>query len=227
MEASVLQHNLKFCLPPYLEQLSIEPCAPEERVFFKVATTPPYIYMYQCLCRDLGVTFPFTPFECELLKKINVAPSQLHPNSWGFVRAFQILCAVMGIESSLGIFMHFYQIKLGEPPYGWVSLSGSSHGGLFQIFAQSYKNFKEEFFKVQSSHKNPSSDPIFHWNGEPKFPLCWQSKPVRFSRSEGLVLSPNEKEDIKKLEKLARALESKTILMLARSQNPQDDLESK
>nr|KYP44917.1 hypothetical protein KK1_033551 [Cajanus cajan] len=145
MEASVLQHKLKFCLPPYLEQLSIEPCSPDERIFFEVSTSPLYIYMYQCLFRDLGVVIPFTPFECEFLRKINVAPSQLHPNSWGFLWAFQILCLVMGMNPSLGIFMHFYQLKLGEPPFGWVSLSGSSNGGLFQIFSQSYKNFKRIF----------------------------------------------------------------------------------
>ncbi|XP_029125024.1 uncharacterized protein LOC109788159 [Cajanus cajan] len=226
MEASLLQHKLKFCLPPYLEQLSIEPCSSEERIFFKVSTSPPHVYMYQCLFRDLGVVIPFTPFEFEFLKKINVAPSQLHPNSWGFVLIFQILCSVMGIKLSLGVFMHFYQIKLGEPPFGWVSLSGSSNVGLFQIFLQSYKKFKEEFFKVQSAHKDATSDTIFHLNGEPKFPLSWKSQPIRFYGSKGLVLSAAEKKDIEKLEVLARPLESKAILLLAGSKNPQDDLES-
>nr|KYP55437.1 hypothetical protein KK1_001649 [Cajanus cajan] len=131
MEASVLQHKLKFCLPPYLEHLSIEPCSSEERVFFRVPTSSLYIYMYHCVFRDLGVVIPFTPFECEFLRRINVAPSQLHPNSWGFLRAFQILCSVMEMNPSLGTFMHFYQLKLGEPPFGWISLSGSSNGGLF------------------------------------------------------------------------------------------------
>nr|KYP71788.1 hypothetical protein KK1_011061 [Cajanus cajan] len=183
--------------------------------------------MYQCVFKDLGVVIPFTPFECEFLKKINVAPSQLHPNSWGFLRAFQILCSVMGMNPSLGTFMHFYQLKLGEPPFGWISLSGSSNGGFLQIFSQSYKIFKEEFFKVQCVHDDANSDSIFHSNGEPKFSLSWQSEPIRFSRSEGLVLSAEEKKNIERLEGLTRPLESKAILLLAGSKNPQEDLESK
>nr|KYP32968.1 hypothetical protein KK1_046231 [Cajanus cajan]KYP32970.1 hypothetical protein KK1_046233 [Cajanus cajan] len=76
----------------------------------------PFFYMYQCFFRDLGVCLPFTQFECDFLNFINTAPCQLHPNSWGFLRAFQVLCSALGIGLSLPIFLHFYQLKLGDPP---------------------------------------------------------------------------------------------------------------
>ncbi|MED6134934.1 hypothetical protein PIB30_041585 [Stylosanthes scabra] len=53
---------------------------PEERYF---------IYMYECLFSKLGVRVPFTQFEQDILFECRVAPTQLHPNSWGFMKAFQ------------------------------------------------------------------------------------------------------------------------------------------
>nr|KYP31069.1 hypothetical protein KK1_049091 [Cajanus cajan] len=111
------------------------------------STDPPHFYMYHCFFRDLGVCLPFTQFECDFLNFVNSAPCQLHPNSWGFLRAFQVLCTVLGIEVSLPVFVHFFQLKVGVPPYGILSLSGSRDGGLFTLYSQSYKNLKQEFFE--------------------------------------------------------------------------------
>ncbi|XP_020211089.1 plectin-like [Cajanus cajan] len=49
---------------------------------------------------------------------------------------------------------------------------------------------------------------------------------MRFSGSEGLTLSDEEKKDIERLEGLTRPLESKAILLLAGSKNPREDLKS-
>ncbi|MED6187807.1 hypothetical protein PIB30_079994 [Stylosanthes scabra] len=54
---------------------------PEERHF---------IYMYECVFSKLKVRVPFTTFEQEVLYECRVAPTQLHPNSWGLMRAFQV-----------------------------------------------------------------------------------------------------------------------------------------
>nr|KYP66462.1 hypothetical protein KK1_012756 [Cajanus cajan] len=91
--------------------------------------------MYRCFFRDLGVCLPFTQFECDFLNFVNVAPCQLHPNSCGFLRAFQVLCSALGVGVSLPIFLHFYQLKLGKTPLGWVSLNRSKVGGLFQLYS--------------------------------------------------------------------------------------------
>nr|KYP34574.1 hypothetical protein KK1_044455 [Cajanus cajan] len=119
----------KICQLSISKLIRLEPCQPGERVYMGGTSNPPFFYMYQCFFRDLGIWLPFTQFECNFLNFVNLAHCQLHPNSWGFLRAFQVLCSTLGIGLSLPVFLHFYQLKLGVPPYGWVSLNGSKVGG--------------------------------------------------------------------------------------------------
>nr|KYP43934.1 hypothetical protein KK1_034616 [Cajanus cajan] len=155
--------------------IRLEPCQAGEGVYMGKSTNSPHFYMYHCFFRDLGVFLPFTQFECDFLNFFNSAPCQLHPNSWGFLRAFQVLCSVLGVEVSLPVFLHFYQLKIGVPPYGILSLSGSGDGGLFTLHAHSYKNFKQEFFRVALVDVNPLEDEAFYFGGLPKFPFYWCS----------------------------------------------------
>ncbi|KAG2399317.1 uncharacterized protein HKW66_Vig0082010 [Vigna angularis] len=57
-------------------------------------------------------------FQMAVLREINVAPAQLHPNSWAAVQAFLAVCLAIGIAPSSG------------------------------PFSDLYKNFKNQFFKV-------------------------------------------------------------------------------
>ena len=38
--------------------------------------------------KKVKLRFPFTRFERKLLTELDIAPAQLHPNSWAFVRAY-------------------------------------------------------------------------------------------------------------------------------------------
>jgi len=42
---------------------------------------------------------------------VNVAPAQLHPNSWAFVRAFAILCYSLGLTSFVDTYLYFIVVK--------------------------------------------------------------------------------------------------------------------
>jgi hypothetical protein len=53
---------------------------------------PHYFLMYGVVVQTFNLWFPFTPFEVSLLHTLHIAPIQLHPNSWGFVKAYQIIC---------------------------------------------------------------------------------------------------------------------------------------
>ena len=66
------------------------PPSSNERVCFstRVVDGRPFFYVYDFFFGQLGITLPFTQFETDLLWSCNVAPSQLHPNSWGFVKIF-------------------------------------------------------------------------------------------------------------------------------------------
>ncbi|MED6221333.1 hypothetical protein PIB30_053428 [Stylosanthes scabra] len=95
------------------EKVNIDflPCSPSERVYHK-GPSGGWFFMYTCVFSDIGVRFPFTSFECSVLKQINYAPSQIYPNSWGFMRAFEILMEYLqetpSLEASYKEFKEFY-----------------------------------------------------------------------------------------------------------------------
>nr|KYP53103.1 hypothetical protein KK1_024924 [Cajanus cajan] len=133
MEINAIWRSHRIFQSSISKLIRLEPCQPDERIYMGGISNPPFFYMYQCFFRDLGVCLPFTQFKCDFLTFVNVAACQLHPNSWSFLRAFQVLCSTLGIRLSLPIFLHFYQLKLGERPYGWASLNGSKVGGCFRF----------------------------------------------------------------------------------------------
>ena len=71
----------------------------------------PFFYFYQVVFKTIGVHLPFSWFEKELLTEINVVPAQLYPNSWAFVKAFDILFGFLGCVPSVDLFLHFFEVK--------------------------------------------------------------------------------------------------------------------
>jgi len=51
-----------------------------------------FFYMYMCHFSQLHVWLPFDYFTKGVLHLLNIAPIQLHPNSWGYLQAFWLLC---------------------------------------------------------------------------------------------------------------------------------------
>jgi hypothetical protein len=49
-------------------------------------------YMYAAVLEEFRVQIPFNAFEMDVLKILNVAPSQILPNTWAFIRGFDIFC---------------------------------------------------------------------------------------------------------------------------------------
>jgi hypothetical protein len=101
--------------------------------------------MYASVISNMNLWLPFTGFEFAVLKVLNVAPSQLHPNSWAFVKAFELVCLGLGLEPRLGVFIHFYYVK-SLSAWKLVSLSCQPNRGLFTLYASNFKNFKDTFF---------------------------------------------------------------------------------
>ena len=129
----------------------------------------PFCFIYSTIFRRLGLQLPLTPFERILLTEVNVAPTQLHPNSWAFVRAFAILCYSLGFMPSVDTFLFFFEVK--DPGKKmWVSFNGVAGRVLLTLFQQLYKGFKKNFFKVRSNRRDPAL-----LDG---FPLYWTEKPI-------------------------------------------------
>ncbi|RDX84951.1 hypothetical protein CR513_33927, partial [Mucuna pruriens] len=130
----------------------------------------PCFYLYDTLHSKLGIRLPFSHFERAVLQALNVAPTQLHPNGWAYVKAFELLCEDLGKAPSLSVFFWFYTVKKTEK-VGWLSLCNRPKCKLFQPFLASYKKFKSQFFKVTPGDVGPNL--LVDRAGQPFFPLSW------------------------------------------------------
>lgn len=91
----------------------MEPCVVGERVWITqpMGVSNKYFYFYLGVIEDFRIRIPFTDFESDLLKTLNVAPSQLHPNGWGFIKDFELVCEEVSIIDTLGLFFYFFKLK--------------------------------------------------------------------------------------------------------------------
>jgi len=65
----------------------------------------PFCSFYATFFKKVLLRLPLSIFEKELLTNLNVAPAQLHPNSWTFIRAFVILCSQLEISPTVEVFL--------------------------------------------------------------------------------------------------------------------------
>jgi hypothetical protein len=164
-----------------------------ERELVKTVNTrvPHYFYMYASVINNLNLWLPFTSFEFAVLQALNVAPSQLHPNSWAFVKAYELVCLGLGLEPRLGVFFHFYYIKsllVGK----LVSLSSQPNRGLFTLYASNFKNFRNTFFRVRCGPQLP--DLMFDKDEVSLFPFYWTQNPCIIKGVDERLLTPYESE---------------------------------
>jgi len=145
---------------------------------------------------------PFTGFERELLTKINVAPAQLHPNSWAFVKAFGILCGYFGQTPSVDIFLHFFEVKKQGKSL-WVSFSSIVGRIVLTLFQQSYKGWRGKFFRVCCSD--------YDLTALDGFPLYWVEK-VKFTKPKSLDELPSTDREACQILASARAFDTSILI---------------
>jgi len=84
-------------------------CLPTNRVFHGWGSSPvDFIFMYSKVIRDSCICLPLDEFNTVVLSALNVAPTQLHPNSWAYLRGFQMLCMRLGLNTTPPLFLHHY-----------------------------------------------------------------------------------------------------------------------
>ncbi|MED6161063.1 hypothetical protein PIB30_057198 [Stylosanthes scabra] len=141
---------------------------PEERHF---------IYMYECLFSKLGVRVPFTQFEQDVLFECRVAPTQLHSNSWGFMKAFQSVCWYLQLDLSLRAFFYFFHLTrpFSQKKSRWDSFRAREGRRIFSLYEESFHDFKNYYFKARAVEE---FRPFFeNERGEYQFRLYWYSGP--------------------------------------------------
>ncbi|GAU27363.1 hypothetical protein TSUD_55160 [Trifolium subterraneum] len=158
---------------------------------------PHYFYMYANVIQTLNLWFSLTFFEDTILRLLNVAPSQFHPNSWAFVKGYELLCYALDLEPSLGVFFSFYHVK-SLTPGRLVSVCAQPNKELFKLFASNFKNYQDSFFRVRYGPGLHSL--MYDTDGDRLFPFYWTEDPRAIKGIYDDVLTSFEKETIAFLE---------------------------
>ena len=105
------------------DKVVVRPCPPGEPICTddQGSDGTPFCFIYTTMFKKVKLRFPFTRFERELLTELDIALAQLHPNSWAFVRAYQIICAHLGLPASVDVFLYLCEepgrSSMGQPQW--------------------------------------------------------------------------------------------------------------
>ncbi|GAU47342.1 hypothetical protein TSUD_302110 [Trifolium subterraneum] len=155
--------------------------------------------MYQIAFEHMGLRLPLTDLEVAIFNHLELCPSQLHPNSLAFIRAFEIVAAHLQLAPTITLFFHLFGIQRSRPrgnvtdKCGWVSLKQQKK--FFDIFEESLQGFKDKWFVVRPITskgwksiivRGPKLDDegkvVLGPDGKPievdceRFPFCWSTK---------------------------------------------------
>jgi hypothetical protein len=145
--------------------------APSDRICFECQDG---FFLHTTTLKSAKVTLPFTEFQMRVLERLKVAPSQLHLGAWAFIRGFERACFLFGrSEPSYKLFFYLFEVQRtpGLDGKGLVSLKGRKHH-VFQPFSDTYKDFKENYFKVAAVEGKVPFWVLPNRSGN-KFPLSW------------------------------------------------------
>jgi hypothetical protein len=177
-----------------------EPVGEGEYVTTINVNEPHFFHMYSSLIHEFNIFFPFTEFESSMLRVLNVALIQLHPNSWAFIKAFELVCLGLEINNpSVAVFFSFYQIK-NLIPNAPVSLCSQPNCGLFGLYSSHFKNYKDTYMRIRGRERCP--DVMYCEGGESLFPFYWTTRPRLVRGTVYERLSEFERDTVAYLETL-------------------------
>jgi len=151
-----------------------------------------------------------------------VALTQLHPNSWAYLQAFGILCKSLYLEPTPYAFLYFYDTR---PRWlaTWLSLISRPSVSRLDAFSQSFKHFKDRYFKVIAKERGKAY--FLNTDESPKFPLSWTNNPSRYKDMGMDELSVGDKEVVETLLKFVDKLPTKGLVRVYNSVHPIIDIE--
>jgi len=194
------------------EELAVDICGVTDQVCHGRENAPhDFFYVYSTLFSHLYVSFPFDDFTMSILRILNVAPTQLHPNSWAILQAFLVICQIFGLTPTLESFLYYYNTHPSHP-VGWLSLSSRPGNVHFAAFTSSYKNFKDYYFKVFV--EPDGRDLFYNADGTTKFPFHWTEKPAALDNRFWESLSPIDKEILMIINQLPCRLPTQELIAL-------------
>ena len=109
-----LSTHKKFLTPDCpADALYVDICDMTDRVCHGRENAPhDFFFVYSTLFSHLHVSLPFDDFTVSILRILNVAPTQLHPNSWAILQAFRVICQIFGLMPTAESFLYYYNTYL-------------------------------------------------------------------------------------------------------------------
>ncbi|MCH83851.1 hypothetical protein A2U01_0004677, partial [Trifolium medium] len=153
--------------------------------------------MYEFVFKDLKLRLPFSGLPIGVLGWLNLAPSQLHPNSLAFIRAFELVCEYLEVEPTVPLFFPRFQAATSADQ-GWTAwlVRPLTHLVVDNLFESEFDT--EEDGTVRRDEEGNEMTRLVS-----RFPLCWSRK--HFEKSTDYYLTKEEtmtSEDLAGLEKL-------------------------
>ena len=181
-----------------------------------------FFYMYMCHFSQLHIRLSFDEFTMAVLRLLNVAPTQLHSNSWAYLQAFWLLCMALYLQPSPCAFLYFFDTR-PRSPTTWLSLISRPGINKLDAFTQSFKHFKDEFFKVVVKQVERSH---FYTNdGCTKFPFFWTNNPWRYKEMAREELSVADREVVDAVMLFSDKMPTKGLVRVYNSVHPIIDIE--
>lgn len=115
----------------------------------------------------------FSPFYIEVMRVLNVEPTQIFTNNWGFIRDFEKVCKDLKATPIVRVFFSFYTTRLAKG--SWVSLDHLSGNAHFTP----HSNYKK---KMEGKVRPCERARVFSWSVRGWWcPLSWMNDPVEIT----------------------------------------------
>ncbi|QCE03219.1 hypothetical protein DEO72_LG8g1241 [Vigna unguiculata] len=138
------------------------------------------------------------------------------------MQAFRVLCQSLYLQPSPYAFLYFYDTRPRQPTT-WLSLISHPNISRLVVFSQSFKHFKDKYFKVVVKEDGRSH--FLNADGSTKFPFSWTGTPSRYKDMGTNELSVGDKEVVETLMKFTDKLLTKGLVRVYNSVHPINDIE--
>ncbi|GAU29645.1 hypothetical protein TSUD_52970 [Trifolium subterraneum] len=154
--------------------------------------------------------------DCVIISSVmNVAPCQLHPNSWAFLKAFQVACEGLDVVPTIGVFFCFFHVK-NVSPHSLISISSQPNKGRFSLYASNFKNYRDTFVRFRCGEGFPEL--MFDASGNRLFPFYWSSSPRLIKGTRTSTLNEYERLAVSTL---SRFQVFSSVELISREDKPQ------
>ncbi|MED6219202.1 hypothetical protein PIB30_033725 [Stylosanthes scabra] len=146
----MLNENIVFA-PNYSTKYKLEVPNVNERICFinhRAVDVSDWLWVYDYLFTRVGICISLTSFQQEILRQSGVAPSHLRPNSWAFIRSFELVCQALGLLVSWRLFFFFSTLtapknaNMDDSGRGFFSFRAHGKMKIFN-FSDESSSFKE------------------------------------------------------------------------------------